>query len=97
LEISLKREEGWSDPKILLLHHCREILGRWADNKIRSSDLVEAIKQTDDGPWSKMSQWILATQLRGFCVYPVPLRFGKETSRGYTKRSFQVAFDRYLR
>lgn len=97
LNLALREEEFWGNEKVLLLHHTKQVLERWSEDKIRSSDLVSLLQNFSGSPWEKkLSQWTLAKELKGFNIRPRKMRFGNSTAQGYLLQWFQDPFERYM-
>lgn len=85
-----------------LLWDIREIFKEKKTDRVFSKDLVEALCDALDRPWSETNNhgaitanW-LAHKLKPFHIHPKTIRIDETTSKGYTLIDFKDAFARYL-
>jgi hypothetical protein len=61
-----------------------------------TSRLLGELRNLPDGPWSRLSGIELARKLLPFEIGPKQLWINGRNLRGYLRRDFEDAFDRYL-
>jgi putative DNA primase/helicase len=70
--------------------------------RIFSRDLVGNLNHMEDRPWMdsdqrhKLTEKLLANQLRPYGIQPASLRIGKTVAKGYLRADFSEAFRRYI-
>jgi len=85
-----------------LLSNIREVLGELTEDRIFSTDLVEALSGRKDWRWSRyvdghaLSEKQLAVRLSVFDIHSKYILIGPEVKRGYLVEIFDEVFDRYL-
>lgn len=84
----------------ILLNDVQSVFG--AREELSSADLVKALRALDSRPWATwgkddkgLTTHALARLLKDFKVHPIKIRFGDDTSNGYTRRMFEDAWARY--
>lgn len=88
--------------RVQLLADIRTVFAARGVDRIRSTDLVDALVDMEDRPWPEWSKGKpltptqLARLLRPFGVTPGTRREGSGTFRGYQRDRFNDAFGRYL-
>lgn len=99
LSVSADREETEDNPNVLLLRDIRTVLAGHADDWVSGALLAGWLVGMPDRPWGEwgrpprlLTQNALARLLRPFEIYPGSNGIG----RGYQRKHFDSAFDRYL-
>lgn len=93
---------GHDDSGPLLLADVRAIFDAERAPGLFTEDLLQGLRARDDRPWaewrdgSPLSSVQLAALLRPFDIQPKQIRIGKGTSKGYERKWFEDAFNRYL-
>ncbi len=101
-EVFQASETEEEDAGIILLRDIKVILGYRGRDKISSADLVEALIAIEDSPWFEwkrgkpLTQNSLSRLLKPFKVKSSTIRINLTTAKGYTRKQFDHAFDRYL-
>jgi putative DNA primase/helicase len=98
--------EGMRDDNIdtLLLSDIRDVFLAKGGDRITGKELVTALNELEDRPWSEwsrgrpMSQSQMSRRISEYGVVSGNIKtgFGAETAKGYYLRSFEDAFSRYL-
>lgn len=89
-------------PAIELLADIRRVYLEKGEVRLASEDLVKALVDLSERPWSEwkdgqpMTKRQLATVLSRFAVRPKTFRIGDRTPRGYELGDFEDTFARYL-
>jgi hypothetical protein len=72
-------------------------------DRLSSEEICEALIATEGRPWAEygksgkaISKNQLAKRLKRFKIVPDTIRMGGKTAKGYYRRQFQEAWDRYL-
>jgi hypothetical protein len=99
---ALENSEPEEHLSIQLLRDIKTVFeSHWSD-RLFSSDLVTALLSIEDGPWQDsnygkgLSQNLLGRMLRRFKIRPRTIRTGSVTKKGYEKKQFEKAVERYL-
>ena len=99
--VRLLRESRDEDdsPGVALLNDCREAFGE--KDRLSSQDLLGRLVKLDrqrgrDGRRRDLNVNGLAHLLRPYDIRPRSIRIGDETPKGYYRRAFEDAWDRYL-
>jgi hypothetical protein len=85
---------------VMLLEDIRAAFG--TRDKIKGTDLLNALNKDDERPWptfdrgQRMTNAQLLRHLRMIKVGPKPIRIDTNTVRGYERKWFEDAWDRYL-
>jgi hypothetical protein len=85
-----------------LLADIRDIFEVRSVDRIFSKDLIEALKELTESPWSDWNNGKglttngLSRLLKPFGVQPKTVRIDADRYKGYTLKSFQDAFNRYI-
>lgn len=86
----------------MILSDIRSVLESEHVDKIFSIDLVSELVSLEDRPWCEWKRGRPLTQnslwrlLKPFKIKSQTIRIGPDTSKGYYKKSFEDAFNRYL-
>ena len=86
----------------MILGDIKEIFDTRGVDKIFSQDVVNDLINLDDRPWvewrrgNPITKNSVARLLRPYKIKTKTIRFGSETGKGYTLKSFEDAFSRYL-
>jgi hypothetical protein len=80
---------------IRLLADIKAIFGAEAAEVLPTTRLVSMLRNLPEGPWGRLSSNQLAHQLRPFEIGPKQLWVGGKNQRGYLRRDFVDAFERY--
>lgn len=98
--------EGLKDDSIdaLLLSDIRDVFLAKGGDRITGKDLIAALVELEDRPWSEwsrgrpMSQAQMSRRLGEYGIVSGTIKtgFGAETAKGFYFRSFEDAFSRYL-
>jgi hypothetical protein len=96
------------DPGVILLFDIRSVFERLGVDRITSANLIEALLELEDAPWSewrgpnddrsvrKLSQLELARMLRSFAIKPRSIwQPGGKTRKGYLREQFVAAWSTY--
>ena len=102
--VTLCREAQMDDDSIgvQLLMDIRNLFNAGEVERISSVDLVASLCEVETSPWADWSKGKplsaskMARLLHPFEVSPAVVRIGEKTTRGYTRESFQDAWERYL-
>jgi hypothetical protein len=100
LKMSQARGDAEESVGILLLTDLKLVFGE--SGTVFSKDVCSALGEIEDRPWAEYSNGRrltpnqLARILRPFEILPGTVRIGERTSRGYHRKQFEDAFDRYL-
>jgi hypothetical protein len=91
-----------SDDSVLLADIKTTFEARDAD-RLSSEEICEVLIATEGRPWAEygksgkaISKNQLAKRLKRFKIVPDTIRVGGKTAKGYYRRQFQEAWDRYL-
>jgi hypothetical protein len=91
-----------SDDSVLLADIKTTFEARDAD-RLSSEEICEALVAMEGRPWAEygksgkhISKNQLAKRLKRFKIVPDTIRIGGKTAKGYYRRQFQEAWDRYL-
>jgi hypothetical protein len=94
--------------EVRLLADVRVVFDRWRaeakpdPQKASSEGLCKALARDEDGPWGDykrgkpLTQKQLAALLKPFGIKPHTIRLGTETAKGYERKDFDEAWERYL-
>lgn len=86
----------------LILSDIQTVFNEKRAERIFSSDLIEALIDLEERPWSEWRRGKpltgagLSRLLKPFRIKSQTIRIGNITQKGYYKKSFQDAFNRYL-
>jgi len=86
----------------MILGDIKAVFDKRGVEKIFSQDLVNDLIEFDDRPWAEwkrgkpITKTSLARLLKPFKIKSKTVRFGPDTGKGYSFKSFQDAFSRYL-
>lgn len=86
----------------MILGDIKEIFKTRGVDKIFSQDIVNDLINLDDRPWvewkrgNPITKVSVARLLKPYKIKTKSIRFGSETGKGYTLKSFKDAFSRYL-
>jgi hypothetical protein len=85
---------------VRLLSDCRTVFDNGDHDKIFSSNLVVGLNRLEESPWAEWSgggitQRQVANLLKNYDVRPKQIRIGEQAKKGYDRRSFATAWDRY--
>jgi putative DNA primase/helicase len=100
LKMSQARGDAEESVGILLLTDLKLVFAE--AGTVFSKDVCSALGAIEDRPWAEYSNGRrltpnqLARILRPFEILPGSVRIGERTSRGYHRKQFEDAFDRYL-
>ena len=81
---------------IRLLSDIRTVFAAEVTELMPTSRLLGELRNLPDGPWSRLSGIELARKLLPFEIGPKQLWINGRNLRGYLRRDFEDAFDRYL-
>jgi hypothetical protein len=91
-----------SDDSVLLAD-IKTAFGTKEGDRLSSEEICEALIATEGRPWAEygkqgkpISKNQLAKRLKRFKIVPDTVRIGGKTAKGYYRRQFQEAWDRYL-
>jgi hypothetical protein len=85
-----------------LLLDCQSVFDSSNTERINTHDLITALCQMEENPWAtwnrgqQFSPRQLAERLRRFGIAPQLARYGGHVSRGYCRKDFEEAWERYL-
>jgi len=96
---SIALSSGESDPEesslsLRLLSDCREV---FHSEQLATRDLIEKLRELEEAPWAYLERFnpsYLARLLKNYGIRPKP--FGGGQIRGYSRRSFEDSWSRYL-
>jgi hypothetical protein len=96
---SIALSSGESDPEesslsLRLLSDCREVFD---SEQLTTKDLIEKLRDLEEAPWAYLEKFnpsVLAHLLKQYGIRPKPFAGGRV--RGYTQKSFQDSWSRYL-
>jgi putative DNA primase/helicase len=100
LKMSQARGDADESIGILLLTDLKLVFAE--AGTLFSKDLCAALSAIEDRPWAEYSNGRsltpnqLARIIRPFDILPGTVRIGERTSKGYHRKQFEDAFDRYL-
>lgn len=98
--LSDKANEEKPSEGILLLGDCREIFRKRDNpNRIHTEKLIRELNHFREHPWGEygITEKALADKLSAFDIAPKNMRIdGSKPKRGYERKPFEDAFDRYL-
>jgi len=86
----------------MMLGDIKEIFATRGVDKVFSQDMMSDLIDLDDRPWAdwrrgnSITKNSVARLLKPYKIKPKSIRFGSETGKGYTLKSFEDAFSRYL-
>jgi len=88
---------------IMLLNDIQAVFNAHPDyTKISSANLVSLLCEMEERPWGDWNQGEaittnkIAKHLKPYGIRPKTIRIGGETAKGYEKKAFNDAFDRYI-
>jgi hypothetical protein len=81
---------------IRLLSDIRTVFAAEVTELMPTSRLLGELRNLPDGPWTRLSGNEVARKLRPFEIGPKQLWINGRNLRGYLRRDFEDAFDRYL-
>jgi hypothetical protein len=96
---SIALSSGESDPEesslsLRLLSDCREVFD---SEQLATKDLIEKLRDLEEAPWAYLEKFnpsVLAHLLKQYGIRPKPFAGGRV--RGYTRKSFEDSWSRYL-
>jgi hypothetical protein len=102
--LAVAGENDAESARIMLLSDIRELFYFREGDRLSSDDIVEHLVTLQDRPWPEwksgkpISKPQLARQLSHFKINSGTVRFGsgRSTAKGYYRKDFEDAFDRYL-
>mgnify|MGYP000441467425 CR=1 FL=1 len=100
LELSTVEEE--QTPETQLLSDIQDIFSALNRDTVETDVLLENLYETEDGLWAEWNRGKeltakqLAQKLKPFGIKPKKFRDGNRTPRGYERKDFEDAFNRYL-
>jgi len=90
------------DIGLTLLADVRDLFDYSRQPHLPSYKIVASLNAREDRPWSRycdgqpITKFQLAALLRPFKIRPRTIRVGSDTPKGYTRKSFEDAWERYL-
>jgi putative DNA primase/helicase len=87
---------------VTLLKDIRSVFAGSTLDRISTSDLLEKLNSLEDRPWATfvrgqpLSAHRLGRLLKPYGIVSGTVRIGNQTPKGYTRESFQEAWDRYV-
>ena len=87
---------------MLLLSDIRVVFTESLSDRLKSADLAAALANMEGRPWAECSgkgpitKHRLAELLSPYGIKPQTSRIGPVTAKGYLRRQFEDAFERYL-
>lgn len=105
LALSGETAEQDDSRRVMLLGDIREVFASKKVERLASGDLIGALVEMEDRPWSeysrsqfgfkKISPRQLSQLLSPFGIAPKDIRFDDQNLKGYRLEQFEDAFDRY--
>lgn len=99
-EVKSEAEPG--DCGIELLRDIRQVFTGEKTDRLSTATLLARLKSEEDGTWTGwdhgrgLSPYSLAQLLRPFGILPQNIRLGERVPKGYSRKSFEECWERYL-